>query len=84
MTGANFRGYDPVQGEDVWTIQGRLEVEATWTTVGRTGRPIQAKLTTNVSLGSYANAFKAYVDLQSAGGAVGRSRAIERRTEWPR
>ena len=48
-----------------------LVVSSTWVTAGATGRPFAVNLTTNVSLGSYANAFKANVDLSSVGGATG-------------
>lgn len=48
-----------------------LTVNSIWSTAAATGRPLAANLTTNVSLGSYANAFKANVDCQSVGGATG-------------
>lgn len=44
---------------------------STWATAAATGRPFLVQLTTNVSLGSYANAFKAYVNCSSVGGATG-------------
>jgi len=50
---------------------GKLAVAATWTTAAATGRPFAVNFTTNVSLGSYANAFKANVDLSAKGGATG-------------
>ena len=50
---------------------GKLAIAATWSTAAATGRPFAVNLTTNVSLGSYANAFKANVNLSSVGGATG-------------
>ena len=50
---------------------GKLAVAATWATAAATGRPFAVNLTTNVSLGSYANAFKANIALSSKGGATG-------------
>lgn len=48
-----------------------ITVASTWTVPGVTGRPLMAQLTTNERLGGWANAFKAYVDLQTKGGASG-------------
>ena len=45
--------------------------DATWATAGATGRPFAVNLTTNVSLGSYANVFKANADLSAVGGSTG-------------
>lgn len=50
---------------------GGILCAAEWTTVGATGRPFESKLTTNERLGGWANALKAYVDLETKGGAAG-------------
>lgn len=53
-----------------------LTVSATWTTAGDTGRPLVSNLTTDVQLGSYANALKGNVVLSTNGGASGLLSAV--------
>ena len=55
---------------------GKLAISATWTTAGTTGRPFAVNLTTNVQLGSYANALKGNVDLSTNGGTTGLLSAV--------
>jgi len=50
---------------------GKLAVAQTWATAAATGRPLSSTLTTNITLGSYANAFKAYVDCSTNGRSTG-------------
>lgn len=79
MSRANYRGYDPVLAEDVWTIeglfkvklQGKLEIDVDWETAGQTGRPLSVILDTDVLLGGWANAIKGYVDCGDSGGSIG-------------
>ena len=91
MLRANFRGYDPVLSEDVWTIRGllqvkdkgKLEIDVDWVTAGETGRPLSVILNNEALLGGWANAIKGYVDCGTLGGSTGLLSAVNGEIRLP-
>jgi len=79
VTGADVRIFCDTPASnyvDYNADNGKLKVTAVWATASATGRPLEANLTVNATLGGWSNALKGYVAYGTSGLTAGLGSAV--------